>query len=124
MRTTTLAVAALLLGGISAGCGSYPAPSDRLTTTQAAIRGAAEVGAGQVPRAALHLKLAEEQTEKAKVLMQDGYNERAELTLRRAQADAELAIMISKEHQQVEAAKAAQEKVQKMRAELQKGTRK
>jgi hypothetical protein len=98
------------------GCGSYPAPTERMTTTEAAIRAAAEVGASNVPRAALHLKLAEEQTEKAQRLIQDGYNERAELTLKRAQADAELAIAIAKEAETLEEARKAQAKVQQMKA--------
>jgi hypothetical protein len=97
-------------------CGSYPPPTERLTTAEAAIRGASEVGAERVPRAALHLKLAQEQTDKARRLMQDGYNERAELTLKRAQADAELAIALAKEQETVERAGAAQAKVDELRA--------
>ena len=89
----------LLLLALAIGCGSYPPPAERLTTAEAAIRGAEEVGATRVPRAALHLKLAEEQTDKARRLMEEDYNERAELTLKRAQADAELAIAIAKEHE-------------------------
>ncbi|MGD8858921.1 MAG: DUF4398 domain-containing protein [Myxococcales bacterium] len=107
----TLALLAALVG-----CGSYPAPTERMTTTEAAIRAAAEVGASNVPRAALHLKLAEEQTEKAERLIQDGYNQRAELTLKRAQADAELAIAIAKEAETLEEARKAQAKVQQMKA--------
>jgi uncharacterized protein YqfA (UPF0365 family) len=83
-----------------------------MTTAEAAIRGAEEVNATQVPRAALHLKLAQEQTDKAKRLMEDGYNERAELTLKRAQADAELAIAISKEQEMVARAHEAQAKLE------------
>jgi hypothetical protein len=115
-----LSLTALLLA-LAAGCGSYPPPTERLTTSEAAIRGAEEVGAGRVPRAALHLQLAQEQTEKAKRLMQDGYNERAELTLKRAQSDAELAISISKEHETVQRAHAAQAKLDQVKAAAKKG---
>src|SRR4029078_9957229 len=97
-RVSKIATATLLLAWL-AGCGSYPPPTEPMTTAEAAIRGAEEVNASQIPRAALHLKLAQEQTDKAKRLMEDGYNERAELTLKRAQADAELAISISKEQE-------------------------
>ena len=77
------------------GCASFPPPTERLNTTEGAIRGATEVGAEQIPRAALHLKLAQEQTDKARQLMEDDDNELADQSLRRAQADAELAIALS-----------------------------
>jgi hypothetical protein len=112
---------ATLLLGLSLGCGSYPPPTERLTTAEAAIRGAEELGATRVPRAALHLQLAQEQTEKAKRLMQDGYNERAELTLKRAQADAELAISIAKEHETVQRAQGVQAKLDQVKAAAKKG---
>ena len=98
-------------------CASYPPPTERVTTSEAAIRAADEVGARQVPRAALHLKLAQEQTDKARQLMQDGYNERAEQTLKRAQADAELALAISRENATSLRLLAAQTKLE----ELQRG---
>jgi hypothetical protein len=116
IRRVTLGLMSALLLAAMGGCGSYPAPTQKLTTAEAAIRAASEVGATSVPRAALHLKLAQEQTDKAKRLMQDGYNKRAELTLNRAQADAELAIAIAKEVETVEAAQEAQEKVQQLKA--------
>jgi hypothetical protein len=104
------------------GCASYPPPTERVTTAEAAIRGAEEVGAGQVPRAALHLKLAQEQTDKARALMQDGYNERAEQTLKRAQADAELAIAISKENSTTQQLVTAQAKLEEaQRSSTKKG---
>ena len=114
-RVSKIATATLLLAWL-AGCGSYPPPTERMTTAEAAIRGAEEVGAARVPRAQLHLQLASEQTDKAKRLMQDGYNERAELTLKRAQADAELAIAIAKEHETLERAKTAQAKLEELKA--------
>ena len=48
-----------------------------------------------VPQAALHLKLAEEQLLAAKALIRDNDNKRAEYVLMRAQADAELAIALA-----------------------------
>jgi hypothetical protein len=99
-----------------AGCASAPPPSERLTTAESAIRGATEVEANAVPRAALHLKLAQEQVDKAKRYIEEGSNERADLALRRAQADAELAIALAKEHEMEEKAHAAQAKVSKLKA--------
>jgi hypothetical protein len=110
-----------VLLGLALGCGSYPPPTERLTTAEAALRGAEEVGASRVPRAALHMQLGKEQTEKARRLMQDGYNERAELTLKRAQADAELAISIAKEHETVQRAQQTQAKLDQLKAAQQQG---
>jgi hypothetical protein len=116
-RPSLPALSVLLL---AAGCGSFPPPSERLNTTQAAIRGAAEVGAEQIPRAALHLKLAQEQTDKARAEMDDDDNEAADLNLRRAQADAELAIAIARETQSVKKADEAEAELQKARGEAMK----
>jgi hypothetical protein len=103
-------------GALLAGCASAPPPTARLSDAEAAIRGAMEVEASSVPRAALHLKLAQEQVDKAKRYMQDELNDRAELALRRALADAELAIALSREQDMTSKAKAAQAKVEKLRA--------
>jgi hypothetical protein len=52
-----------------------------------------------VPQASLELRLSEEQITKAKELMANGENERADLLLQRAQADAELALALAREAQ-------------------------
>jgi hypothetical protein len=78
-----------------AGCASYPAPNAKVATSEAAIRAAEESGAKDVPQAALHLKLAEEQLQTGKNLIGEDKNERAEYVLARAQSDAELAIALS-----------------------------
>jgi hypothetical protein len=109
-----LAISAALLW--SAACGGYSAPTERMATTEAAIRGAQELGAGSLPRAALHLKLAQEQSDKARQFMEDGDNELAELTLRRAQADAELAIALTKEEQTSKRTKQAQARLEQAKA--------
>jgi len=117
-RISLLSVCTLL---ITVGCGSFPPPTERLNTTQGAIRGATEVGAEQIPRAALHLKLAQEQTDKARQQMDEDDNELADQNLRRAQADAELAIAIARETQSVQKADEAEAQLQKARAEVMKG---
>jgi hypothetical protein len=118
MKRTSLLSLVLMVG---LGCGSFPPPTERLNTTQGAIRGATEVGAEQVPRAALHLKLAQEQADKARQLLEDEDNELADQSLRRAQADAELAIAIARETQAVQKADQAEAELQKVRAEVMKG---
>lgn len=121
MKRDALLSLILLTGLTSLGCASFPPPAERLNTTEGAIRGAVEVGAEQIPRAALHLKLAQEQTEKARRLMEDEDNELADESLRRAQADAELAIAIARETQAVKKADEAEAALQKARAEAVKG---
>ena len=79
-------------------CASAPPPHERVATSEAAIRGAREVGSEQIPQAALHLKLAEENVQKAKALMKDGDNQAAAFVLLRAQADAELALALAREN--------------------------
>jgi hypothetical protein len=116
MRIVICSLALLALVSLVA-CASYPPPTERMTTTEAAIRGAREVGADQIPRAALHMKLAQEQADKARQLMQDGYNDRADLTLKRAQADAELAIGIAREAQMTQKAHDAEMNLQKVKSE-------
>lgn len=113
-RSVSAALAALCLFGW--GCASAPPPAERLTNAEAAIRGALEVEANTVPRASLHVKLAQEQVDKAKRYMQVEEYERAELALRRAQADAELAIALSREHEMTTKAKAARARVEKLKA--------
>jgi len=80
----------------TAGCASTPVPNTRVASSEAAIRAAQETGSGNIPQAALHLKLAEEQLQSAKTLIRDNDNKRAEYVLMRAQADAELAIALSR----------------------------
>jgi PBP1b-binding outer membrane lipoprotein LpoB len=97
------------------GCGSYPAPTERVASAEAAIRGAQEVGANSVPQAALSVKLAQEEVQKAKQLMQDGDNRRAELILMRAQADAELSLAQAREAQAKAEAHHAVDQVKSLR---------
>jgi hypothetical protein len=85
------------VASLVAGCASYPQPNESLANSTATVRGAEEAGAEQVPDAALHLRLAEEQNEAAKRLMADGDNERAQYLTMRAQTDAELALSLAHE---------------------------
>jgi hypothetical protein len=98
-------IAAIVIAAL--GCGGSPKPEARVASSQGAIRGAAEAGAEAVPRATLHMKLAQEQREQALELMRNGDNHRAELLLARAEADAELALALAREAK----AKAEAEKV-------------
>jgi hypothetical protein len=105
----------VVCAALAVGCSSYPAPTERVSSAEAAIRGAQEVGAGGVPAAALSVKLAQEEVQKAKQLMQDGDNKRAELILMRAQADAELALAQAREQQAKVEADKALDQIKQMR---------
>lgn len=82
---------------VALGCGSSPVPVEKMASSEAAIRAAREMGAPDEPKAALHLRLAQEQLEQAKALSKEGDNERAETVLMRAQSDAELALALARE---------------------------
>lgn len=99
-----------------AACGSYPAPTERLASSQAALRVAQEFNATADPQAALHLKLAQEQLEQAKQMLADDNNKRAEYVLMRAEADAELAEALARESQLKAQAQQAQDDVRKAKA--------
>ena len=96
--TTTRRAGWLVIAGLGiAGCGAAPIPAERLASAEAGIRGATEVGAENVPEAALHLKMARDQVAQAKALDKDGDYDRAASVLSRAEADAELALAMTRE---------------------------
>jgi regulator of protease activity HflC (stomatin/prohibitin superfamily) len=98
------------------GCGSSKEIINKEAST-AAIRAAQEIGASEVPTAALYLQFAKEGLEKAEVLAANGDKEQAESMLLRAQADAELAIVLSRGDAAKTEAKLAFERVKKLREE-------
>jgi pyridoxal biosynthesis lyase PdxS len=85
-----------VIGVLAVGCAHYPAPTDQVAKSIAAVRGAQEAGAAEVPAAALHVKLAQEQIEQARRLMEDEQNERAADKAMRAVQDAELAVLLAR----------------------------
>jgi hypothetical protein len=101
----SIVIGATLLG---LGCASSPAPTEQLASAEASVRAANELGAASVPRAKLHLKLAQAQVTQARKLTEDGEMERASVVLTRARADAELAVALVREaaiYQDLEAGK-------------------
>ncbi len=83
---------------VTSGCASFPAPNDHLASSLAAVRGAEEAGAQEVPKAALHLKLAQDQIGQARTMIENGDNQRADDMSIRAYNDAELALALAREH--------------------------
>ncbi|HMJ55218.1 MAG TPA: DUF4398 domain-containing protein [Polyangiaceae bacterium] len=99
MKKNTLYWVGAITVVASVGCGaSYPAPTEHLASSMAAVRAAQETGAASVPKAQLYLKLAEEQTAQAKALIEDGNNERADYMTLRAYNDATLAMAIARQN--------------------------
>jgi hypothetical protein len=82
---------------LATACGGAAVPQETLTAAKAAVAGAEVGGAAAEPKAALHLKLAKEQLAKAEALIKDGDNEEAARIIDRAEADAELALVLAKE---------------------------
>lgn len=79
-------------------CGaSFPVPTQRMADAESAHRSALELGAATQPAAQLHVRLAEEQMAKAKLLINDGDNKGADSLLIRSKADSELALALARE---------------------------
>ena len=100
-------VLALMAIGCSA---TFPPPTQQMADAESAERSARELGADSDPSAKLQVKLANEQIAQAKVLVAAGDNRRADFVLRRARADAELALALAREQNaNIEAQKAVEQ---------------
>jgi hypothetical protein len=118
LKTGPISRATLLCAGVvllSSACASSQAPHGELATSQATLKAAEELRAGEVPKAALHLQMARENTEKAQKLIEKNNHEEARFALMRAQSDAELALILAKEASAQKDAQAALEKVRTLR---------
>jgi len=98
----------LLFVACVAACGSSSLPPAKVANTQSSISAATAVGADQHPQAALHLKMARDQLAEAQSLIDAGKNDEARLVLERADADAEVALVITREAQASENVRKAQ----------------
>ncbi len=106
-----------MLGGLlfalaAAGCSGNPPLQTE--SSSSAIRAAEAVGADESPRAALHLQLAKEELEHATGLAERGKQDEAASLLLRAEADAELAILLSREQDEQAQAAQAMERVRQL----------
>ena len=116
MSKFVLGVASFGIVAVSAACaGNFPPPSERLSSAEAASRSAREMGAEKEPKAALHLKYANEQIDQAKLLIAQNENRRADEILARASSDAELALQLAKEQSTRAEAQEAIEKLKALR---------
>ncbi|MEN9580768.1 MAG: hypothetical protein RJA70_3777 [Pseudomonadota bacterium] len=111
IHKATLATALVI--SFCAGCASGPPLVTEKSTSD--IHAAEAVGAEDVPRASLHLQLAKEGLDRAKVLAAEGDDEEAASYMRRSEADAELALALSREDTERAEATAAIERVRALR---------
>ncbi|MGB8297815.1 MAG: DUF4398 domain-containing protein [Polyangia bacterium] len=111
----TVFVMAVASTAIAVGCASSPPLRTEASTS--GIRAAEEVGANKIPQASLHLQLAKEELENAKALAAKDEKERAVSMLSRAEADAELAVALSREDAERADAQAAMDRVRQLRQE-------
>ncbi|HEY2733207.1 MAG TPA: DUF4398 domain-containing protein [Polyangiales bacterium] len=79
------------------GCATATLPTEQLSTTEASVRAAEELGAQSVPKAELHLRLAKEEVAAARKFADNGDEDLGKMQLARAKADAELAVALSRE---------------------------
>jgi hypothetical protein len=107
-QKTALALVGFLF---ATACATYPPPTDTLANAIAAVRGAEEVGAEEIPQAALALQLAREEIAKARALMAEEENEPAYYLALRATSDADLALALVREEQARKEAEAAAQRV-------------
>jgi hypothetical protein len=87
-----LASAAL---GLASACAHAPVPSDQLAAAQANVARAEQMGADSNPDASYHLRLARQQLDEGKKLMDKKDNLEASYVLKRAAADGELAVAVA-----------------------------
>ncbi len=111
MRLKSLKIWGACAAAALLACASVPKPTDQVAQSEGAMRSARELGAEQVPPAALELQLAKEELGKADQLMKDDKNEEATQWANRARADAELAIALTRQHQANADARSAEEQL-------------
>jgi hypothetical protein len=107
---------AVVAAAIVAGCANAPLRTEASTS---GIRAAEEAGATKVPQASLHLQLAKEELELAREMANKGDKAEAVSMLSRAEADAELAVVLSRGDAEKSEAIAAVERVRQLRQDNQ-----
>ena len=107
-----------LLTALLAGCaGHYPAQRS-LEQSKAAIRAAEEVGADKLPQAALHLQLAREESDRAREMIAHGERKQAGSYLARSEADANLAVALTRANQERADADSAAYRARELKQEI------
>ncbi len=101
-----------MVTAIATACTTAPL---RIEGSSSEIRAAEEAGAAKVPKASLYLQLAKEEQERANGLAAKGEKEKAMSMLSRSNADADLAVALSREDAERSEERAAVERVRQLR---------
>jgi hypothetical protein len=112
MSPTTRIAFSMGLAFTAAACGSSEVPAKQMAKSESAIRAASEIGAQNNPQASLHLKMAKDSYTQAQAASKDGEQETAERLLEKAEADAELALALTRKEQSAAKAEQAKEERQ------------
>ncbi len=116
MRVTTLHLLGTAPFVACLACGGASLPPPKVTEAESAVSAADAVGAENQPQAALHLKMARDQLARAKNMIENGDEDEARLVLDGAEADANLALMLTRESQAKANAEQAQKEVRELQA--------
>jgi Domain of unknown function (DUF4398) len=117
MKTYVILLGAFLLVSLVA-CGGSGPPTHQLAESNSAVRAAEELGAANTPKAALHLKMARDHLKNAEQLIDDEEYEDASMVLKRAEADADLAVALARESNARTQAEQALRKVQELKRDM------
>jgi len=98
MKMSRFGTAALLAILGTACASSFPAPYDKLATSEAAVKSANDMGAKDVPQAAQYLEQAQNELDQGKGLIRKGENRDASNSLVKSQADANNALAAAREN--------------------------
>ena len=112
MKMSRFGTAALLAILGTACASTFPAPYDKLATSEAAVKSATEMGAKDVPQAAQYLEQAQNELDQGKGLIRKGENRDAANSLLRSQADANLALAAARENKTSVAANEAKARLE------------
>lgn len=118
MRKICLVIAASL----AAGCVTTAEIPRRESEPQMLIAAAQERGAATNPEAQLHLELASDRVDEAQRLARQGQEDKAELLLLRAEADAEYALSMLRLDEAQTQANRIQAKIDELHREMQTAT--
>lgn len=104
-----LGIAVLVSACVSGGA----VPADKLGRARASVKSAQEMGAERNPTAAAHLRVARDELAAGRKLVIDGEQDKAAIMLLKAEADADLAMNLTRESTAIA-------DVEKTRAEIEK----
>ena len=111
-------IAASCMLVFACACAAGPSVRPQLADSSGAVRAAEELGAQEVPAAALHLKYANEELERGRQLVESGEDEEAQRALERAELDAELSLALVREQRSLTALNRTHAELSELNAKL------